>query len=259
MDHRAHHLLREGPGGTAKPGIPTLRVHWIATAPCGFGHRTSHTGRCPGRTSSEVRVRGLPRNTLPGLGSVATRPSGQAARFVSIGDPWRLFRLRSGGLRTGYDFTSLASHSSSGGRRTDELESGSSASRSRRHPAFRGLFGVPCWEASTSEGRGATSCCPVLTVGAPFGAHLRMAQLFEHVFRDGIEGCTADGTWRIATWWARITRTLSGAGANGRQPPWEYRGASAPFPKNRSTRFGEVTPGGYLAPRGARLLERETL
>lgn len=51
-------------------------------------------------------------------------------------------RLRSGGLRTGYDFEPLASHSSSGGRQTDGARSGSSASRTLQTLVYRGLFGA---------------------------------------------------------------------------------------------------------------------
>ena len=70
---------------------------------------------------------------------------------------------------------------------------------------------------------------------------------------------TTEGARRITTWWTQTSRTLTGTVPSGARRPWERRGATARFPKNSSTRIGEVTPGGHLAPEGVRLLERETL
>jgi hypothetical protein len=70
---------------------------------------------------------------------------------------------------------------------------------------------------------------------------------------------TTEGSRRITTWWTQTSRTLTGTVPSGARRPWERRGATATFPKNSSTRIGEVTPGGHLAPKGVRLLERETL
>jgi len=234
-------------------------VHWIAIAPCGFGHWTTHTGRCPGRISSEVRVRGLPRNTLPGWGSAAARPSGQTARFGSTGDPWR----HSG-------FGRRPSHRVRLRLAREPLSFGSAADE-------RGGIGVFCQSIVTSSrfsGALRSFCLGGANVG---GSKICLLPSCAYP-QAHLSGCTCARRSSSAASFETCSRGVqqkepggsphgggeslgppTGAGATWVPVHVGSQGVLAPLSKNRSTRVGEATSGGHLAPRGERLLERERL
>ena len=113
------------------------RVHWIAIAPCGFGHRNSRI-----RTAFWMDLFGgscshLLRNARLGRGSAVSCPSGQATRFASIGGPRRPPGF---GRRVFLPGTNSARPRADlfGGRQTVGPESGSSSSRTRSNNPFIG-------------------------------------------------------------------------------------------------------------------------
>jgi hypothetical protein len=113
-----------------RSSVSRPRVHWIAIAPCGFGHRNSRI-----RTAFWMDLFGgscshLLRNARLGRGSAVSCPSGQVTRFAFIGGPRRPLGF---GRRVFLPGTTSARPRAVlfGGRQTVEPGSGSSSNRTR--------------------------------------------------------------------------------------------------------------------------------